>query len=292
MGGLAGERGLADARRSRDDDQGGRTGGQRGGSGRGRGARGRRGGRQLLGAQDGEFQSAQSRSGVDAEFVPQPVAHRAVLGERLGLPPRAVERLDELLGETFAHRVPACALVQVDQDLMAVSGGEFEVADPFQHAQPLLFECGHRIVLEHARGDVGEGLPLPEGERLAQPVELLPRAGHGPGAGRERTELDEVEGLVVAVHPVTARYGLDGGRRYAVLGEQPAQPQDARLQCGAGRCGRFLVPYGAQQVGGRHHRVRVQQKCGEQTGRLGRFENDGFGAVRNAQGPQKLEPDD
>ncbi len=175
---------------------------------------------------------------------------------------------------------------------MAVPGGQFEVADPFQHPQPLLFERGRGILLEQARGHVGERLALPERQRLPEPVQLLPRAGRRRGLGRERAEQHEIEGLGVVVHPVATGYGLDGGRGYAVLGEQPAQPQDARLQCGACRGGRLFVPYGTQEVSGRHHGTGMQQKCGEKTGRLGRFENDDFGAVRNTQRPQKLEPDD
>ncbi|GAA3116521.1 hypothetical protein GCM10020254_74160 [Streptomyces goshikiensis] len=133
---------------------------------------------------------------------------------------------------------------------------------------------------------------MPEGQGLPEPVELLSRAGRGSRAGRERAEEHEVEGLGVVAHPVTARHGLDGGRGYAVLGEQPAQPEHAGLQCGAGGGGRFLVPHGAQQISGRHDGVGMQQERGEKTGRLGRFEYDGFGPVRNAQRPQKLEPDD
>ncbi|GAA3116513.1 hypothetical protein GCM10020254_74150 [Streptomyces goshikiensis] len=116
--------GRAARRQCGDRGPGQRPGGRRPGH--------RRGGRQVLGAQDGELQTAQSRARVDAQLVAEPVAYGAVLGERLGLPSGAVEGLDELLGEPFAHRVAAGALVEVDQDLMAVAGGEFQIADPLQ----------------------------------------------------------------------------------------------------------------------------------------------------------------
>lgn len=174
---------------------------------------------ELLGPQDGQFQAAQSGPRVDAELVAQPVPYRAVLGEGLRLPPRAVEGLDELLGEALAHRMAAGALVQVDQHLVAVPGGEFEIADPLQHAQPLLFERGHRVAPEHPRGHVGERRPVPQGQRLAQPVQLLARSGGGRRPRGQGAEEDEIEGLGVVVHPVSARHGLDGGRGYAVLRE-------------------------------------------------------------------------
>ena len=85
---------------------------------------GARGGRGHVLSQDRRFELPQRGRGLDAEPVDERAARVAVRGERVGLPPFAVQREHELPAQRLAQRVVLHQRLQLAHDLRVAAAGE------------------------------------------------------------------------------------------------------------------------------------------------------------------------
>lgn len=161
-------------------------------------------------AQDGQFQVAQLRSGVDAEFVREQRPGRAELGQRLVLLTAPVEREQPLAGQPLA----AGLFVDRDRELVEQFGGlakaqqRVEAVFPGQAAG--LGKARAEPVRDVAGRDVGQCGPPPQRQCLVQQRDPCV-VGHGdPGLADQPLEPVHVDPVRIHPQQVTRPLGDHG----------------------------------------------------------------------------------
>nr|CRL73153.1 hypothetical protein CPGR_02612 [Mycolicibacterium malmesburyense] len=104
------------------------------------------------------FQVSQRRSGVDAEFVGEALAHRCTDREGIGLPARTVQREHEHAVKRFPIRMGSRQPFEFGDDAVVPAEHEIGIDAEFRCVQPKFVkascfsggEAGFIKVLEHA----------------------------------------------------------------------------------------------------------------------------------------------
>ena len=187
---------------------------------------------------------------LDPQLVDECVPAVSVRRERLGLPARAVERQHQLLSRPLPQRMVGDEGLELTDELAVPPGGEVCVDPLLEAAQVELFQSGDLALGEVRIGELGQGRPAPELERLARhPVP------------HEPLELQHVELVVLDPDQVAGRLG-----EQAVAIKHLPQLRDVDVECLLRRLRRLLVPERLRQALGRDDLVRMQeQHCQEGT---------------------------
>jgi hypothetical protein len=190
------------------------------------------------------------------------VARLTVRLERVGLAARAVEREHALRVQALAQRLLRQQRLELGQHLAVAAGVEILVDRDLERGRAQLVEAPDLRSGERFVGDVGQGRPAPQPQRLArgalgeQPLE--------PGG----------------VHPVSAQLQLVAApaRRDRVVlpvrGHRLAQVRHVELHHLGRRGWRLVAPQPVDQPLGRHGRAGVEREHREQGARLRAAERD------------------
>ncbi len=177
----------------------------------------RRGQRRIAG-QDARLQVAQFAAGLHAQLVDQHAAGALVGGERLGLPPAAVQRQHELGVEPLPPRVVQRQLGQLTDQLGVPALGQAGVHPPLLGLHPERIQPRHLGRDQDVRRHVHQRAAAPQGQRLAEHIPGRFGAG-GIGAAADRLAAASAQrGEPERVHLV----GLRFERVPRVTGHDPA----------------------------------------------------------------------
>ena len=285
--GLDGGAGLADARRPdhRDQpavvdqaadglevlgppDQGAGQGGQvADDQGRRRSGGGRGGVEGAALEQDLPLELAQRLPRLDAELVDEQPARPLDGGQRVGLPPGAVQGGDQGGPQALAQRVPAQQPFQLGDHLAAGAEVDLGGRPVLEQAEPDLVQARPVGMEPVAVAGVDQDLAPEQAERLAG---RLQRRGRVTGAPRRRGgrgqagDLEGVDPAGVELQGVAPVPAADQAR----VVEGPAQLGHLRLQGVPGRAGGGLAPQVIDQPLGRDEPPGVQRQPDQQLGGL------------------------
>lgn len=243
-------------------DRGGELGGAdrcRGGlGGRGRGFREAR-----VGLEDALLELLQARARVHAEFVGEEAARVGVHGERLGLPPAAVQGEHQQFAQPLAQGVRRGQGGEFGDGLRVAALLQVHVEAGFEELEAPLLQAG-ALCLRVRPGHARQRLPVPQAQRPVQQV-----AGGAQvsgvlgllGVGGEFLGLGEVEGAIAAGQPDRVTAGL-ADQDAGVQGL--AEPGGVRPYGGQRLGRRLLTPQGVDQLAGRGRPALPQQQRGQQ----------------------------
>ena len=196
---------------------------------------GRRRGQRRVVRQDLLFEPSQLGSGLDPELV-EPRAGLALCIQRIGLPARAIQRLDERARESLPERMGRHEALERGNELGVAAEQVLELETALDRCESLLLQAG---CLDRRKGrvtEIGERVAAPEVERLAERRDggcrLL-----GSGSLDEVLEARDVQLVRIEVE------GVAGGVRHDSPGPDClAEPVHADLQRVRRRLGRSLAP--------------------------------------------------
>jgi hypothetical protein len=215
----------------------------------------------------GQVHLAQRRGRVDAQLVGQRPADPLVRRERVGLPPGAVERGDELAVQPLPHRVRGGQRLRLGDHPGVPAQRQVGGQPVLGGGQPQLLQPAGRRGGERGVGHVGQRRPAPEAQRAGQALGGRLRLARGqrlPAPLGQPLELLRVD--LRRVQPVSRGQRLD---RRAGVGERAAQPGHQRLQ-GVDRAGGWLVaPQPVDQGLDADHGVGRQREPGQQRAQPG-----------------------
>ena len=178
-------------------------------------------------AQDRALEPLQLGRGVEAELVREREPCRAVDLERLGVPPRAVEREHQLAAQPFSERVRGDQRLELGDEPVVLAEAELAGKPLLLGVEPEPLEPGDLGAGERLEGEVVERGPAPERERVGEQRAARP--------GRSGARLLEEPLEAKRVDAVTAR--ARAGTRAAPSGARPARRPCAttRRRSGASR---------------------------------------------------------
>ena len=128
--------------------------------------------------QDRALELAEERRRLDPELGVERLARRAVDVERLRLPAGAVEGSHERAHETLVQRMRADERLELGDELGVSAEREVGIDSQLERREAGGFEALGFRLREHVVRQLGEGLPAPESERLAeQPARAARRFG-------------------------------------------------------------------------------------------------------------------
>ena len=185
--------------------------------------------------------------------------------QRLRLPLAAVEGHHELAPEPLPERVGLDQALERLGALGMASEGKVGLDGVLGHGQAQLAEAGPLAGGELVEGEVGQGVPSPQGEGLVQQRGGL-RRGAGlearPPFGHQPLHQQGVDVVGAQVEQVAGGPGDDGLARAGAL-DRPAQAGHVELQ-GVGRpLGQLVAVEAVDEAVGADHPARVE---GEQGG--------------------------
>ena len=127
-----------------------------------RSRRGRRRREAVVLLEDRPFERLERRPGLDADLVDQAFPSRPVLGQGVGLAPRAVEREHQLRASPLAERLGIHESAQTGNQLLVIAERELGVGEVLERAAAKLLEPRRLVRREIVVRHVGEGRPAPE----------------------------------------------------------------------------------------------------------------------------------
>ena len=206
------------------------------------------------------FECLQLGAGLDSEALDERLARGAVRGERIGLPPRPVEREHLLRSEALAVRVLHHERVQLVDQVGVAAERQIRIDSIFERSQALLLELGPGSDTERRSVELGQRRATPERERLVQCLGGSSRLGRVACLCTERRERLQVERARLELEYVPGR---PRSQRCTVFPERLAQAGDVDLQRRARRLRRRVAPQLIDQPLARHDAVCLQQEQGE-----------------------------
>ncbi len=300
VGGVQGERGLADAgrpghhgdqrrprafqvqppaqrcrlgRAAAEVGQVGRQLGRRSGRAGRRGGRCRRQLQRRVGGQDLVVQAPQLAAGLDAEVLGQRAAGVVEDGQGFGLPARAVQGEHLQGAHPFPVRVQRGQPGQLRHPVGVLAEAQPDLDTPFEHGQPQLDQALPLGGGERA-GHPVEGLPAPEPQRVVE-RDRRRQPGVAERLGHQLPEDLQVELVGRHVQDVPGRRGHEhGATRTAAPArlDDPPQPRHVRGDQ-VGRAARHpLAPHPVDDLVPGHRPVRLEQQHREDGPLLGRSE--------------------
>ena len=221
------------------------------------------------------MQPSQLGAGLDADVLDQRRARPAIRVQRLGLPARAIQREHALRVQALAQRLARQQRLQLRQHLTVAPAVEVLVDRDLQRGRAQLFQApdlrsGKRLV-----GDVRQGGPAPQAQRLACGA-LGEQALEAPGVDLVAAELQ----LVAA--PARRDRAVP-----AVRGHRLAQLRDVQLHHLGRRRRRLLAPQPVDQPLGRDRGAGVEREHREQGTRLRAAEDDRAIACADVDGSEE-----
>jgi hypothetical protein len=169
----------------------------------------------------------QGRGRVDAELLGQPPADVLVRRQRVGLPPRRVERANLLAADALAQRMVPGQGLELGQHLGVAAELERRVDAVLGRGEAPLGQPIGGGVRPRLAGGVGQRRAAPERERVGEQPACPGRIAvqlAATGLG-QALELGRVDQARVDGQPVSGRHRLDRAAR-----QRPPQPGDQRLQ--------------------------------------------------------------
>ena len=97
--------------------------------------------------------------------------------ERVGLPAAAVQREHQLSAQAFAERVLGDERLELRHQVVVAAERQVGVDPILERREPQLLEPSDLAVRERLAAKLGERLPVPERERVAQQGRPLARIG-------------------------------------------------------------------------------------------------------------------
>jgi hypothetical protein len=216
-------------------------------------------------AQDRLLELAQLFAGLDPELLDELAPDVAVGLERLGLPPRSVERQHQSASDPLAQGMLEGEGLELADDLPVPSQGELGI-DPLLHGGEAKVLQARDVLLEGIfESQVRERSPPPQRKRFAQLARGPPGItglSRDPGFGHGSLEPIEVELSVIEAKLVARRAGDEDptGAAGALGLEQVAELGDVHLERLSRRPGRALAPQRLDQPIARDDLVRVQKQ--------------------------------
>ena len=244
-------------------------------------------------AEDRALQLLQLAARLDPELLDEHAARVLVRGERLCLPPGAVEREHELAAQPLAKRRRRDERLELADEVGVPPGGEVGLDPVLERRGPELDEA-RRLEPRELAVDVGQGRPVPQRERLPQARGRLLRlpAERPPPLVAEALEPREVELPVLDPERVPRATGgedLPVRAARSLRLEEPAQRRHVPLQrLDRGRR-RPLAPELVDQPVARDGLVRPQEEHREERTLLPGPERYEAAAVANLDRPEDPE---
>ena len=109
-------------------------------------------------------------AGLDAELLDERRASGAVRSERIGLPPRPVEREHQLPVEPLPERLLIDQRLELRDEVAMASEEEIGVDALFERSLAQLLEPADLGLGERLVGEIGERRPAPQAERFPKIV--------------------------------------------------------------------------------------------------------------------------
>ena len=217
-------------------------------------------------AKDRGLQISKCRTGVDAEFLGESLAHRRGDRERFGLPPRPVQRQHQLAMQPFAERMGENQSLEFGNHGMLLAQGEIGVNPVVQRNQSKFLQprclgtrkLGRAQVVEHRSPPQAERLTEHSGRVLSvtEPQRLL-------ATFQQTLELGGVDLVGVDEQPVA---GLPGNQR--IPRPHAGQPAPEMRHMGTQRdiraCGWRTAPQCIRDPSRCNAPIEVDQQEGKQ----------------------------
>ena len=230
---------------------------------------------------------AQIRPGLETELFMKEVAQLGIRLERLGLPPRPVEREHEPRAQPFPEWIVHDEGLELRAQLAVPSQREVGRDPLLERLQPKLVQPVGLTLDERFVSKLGERRAAPERERLAEVGRCplwTPRSELSLAFREQVREPREIELALVDEEPVPARLGQQpvGAEPLAQLGEMLLQRVERRHR-------RPLDPQLLDQASCRDQLVRMQEQQREESALLSPAERDWTFTIRDLEWPEDME---
>ena len=187
--------------------------------------------------QDLPLELLQRRAGLDPELVDERTAPASEDVERVGLPAAAIERDHQLAAQALAKRVLGDERLELRHELVLAAERQVGVDPLLDGREALLLEARDLALGERLVAEVGQRLPVPERERLAQAGRPLLGIGQGARLPDEQLEPAQVDLARRDVQQVAGRPRPD-----PLGADQLADGGDVPVQRGLRGLGRRVAP--------------------------------------------------
>ena len=116
-------------------------------------------------AQDPALQLLELRAGIDSELLHEQLAGRPASGERVGLPPRAVERECVLRANVLPVRLGRDQPLELGHELVVAAKLELGVVEEFDGAKSMLLELSRLRLVDWLAGQISKRFGASQIER-------------------------------------------------------------------------------------------------------------------------------
>ena len=172
--------------------------------------------------QDRSLEPLQGRARLDPEPLDERGARGGVDPERLGLPPRAVQREHELPARALPQRVLLHEPLELADHLRVTPECEVGVDPVLERGEPQLLEAGDHRLGERLEGEVAERRAAPQRERA--PQARRPGLGVAVREGAAALRRQELEAVQIDLLGVDPQRGIPAAASRSL----PASPSALR----------------------------------------------------------------
>ncbi len=228
---------------------------------------------------------------LDTELVGKQPPCPAERSQRLGLPPRPVQRLHELPVEPLMVRIGDSQGFQFRGHVLGPAEPEIGVDAPLQREQALPRQPPRRVAGERRLCDIGEGIAAPQAERAAQHRRGLVIVAPASRRGRLRHELlkpERIHPVAPDVQQIPRRFRHEHLVRRPIP-ENAADPREVGRDRVLGGRWRIVPPQVVDQPGNGNGVTRVQNQVGQQRPLFRPAQPKNPGSVRDLDRPQDAE---
>ena len=109
---------------------------------------------------------------IDAEFGGQDLARAVIFPDRLGRPPGAGQRAQELAPQRFPQGVTADIAAQLRDHPVVPAGGQVKLRALLHGGQALVGQRGYHVPVQGSRPRVRQRITAPQPQRLVQEIQL------------------------------------------------------------------------------------------------------------------------
>ena len=198
--------------------------------------------------EDAQLELPERRPGVDAELLDERPAAALEPMQRVGLPAAAVQREHQLAAQAFAKRVLRDERLELRHQLVMAAERQLSVDAILDRRETELLEPGDLALRERLVSQLGQRLPAPERERLAQAGRPLVRIVALSRLRDQRLEPGDVDLAGRGPQEIAGRARPD-----PIGADQLAQCGDVPVQRGLRGSGRLVAP---QRLDERSRRAR------------------------------------
>ena len=203
--------------------------------------------------EDAQLELLERRPGVDAELLDERPASALEHVQRVGLPAAAVEREHQLAAQALAKRVLRDERLELRHQLVMAAERQVGVDAILDRRETELLQPGDLALRERLVPELGQRLPAPERERLAQAGRPLLRIVALSRLRDQRLEPGQVDLAGRDLQQIAGRARPD-----PIGADQLAQGGDVPVQRGLRGFRRLLPP---QRLDQRERRARPRSRC-------------------------------